>query len=390
MADLFNDMLNSLDSLTPDQVNELLSRLEVKKSGQTAVTKDAKGLLMENGQVVACPHCGSVSARKDGTRAGKQKYFCKDCHKRFTAKTGTLSYHSKLTPEQWKGLLKGVVLNLSLSKIADDIGVSIQTVWYNKNKICNALQELFPEQDKQLAGIVECDEYIVRMSFKGKRDPAFFINILDRMPKHHRTRAEKLEYLEKNGLLESLQKNPERLERLLTAKGVRTGKFDEHASVLTCKDRNSGLYIAPVCIGRIENEHVFQHLTPKINRDSIMVTDSYAPYLNFAEMNNIHIEQILSQLHARGAFNLGHINALHSRLSAYWPASVQRDPATKYLDLHLMLFWWLEKNSDKSIAEKVEILYNYMSEQYYDNLTYDSLTHRELRLDTKHLIPSNV
>ena len=40
-----------------------------------------------------------------------------------------------------------------------------------------------------------------------------------------------------------------------------------------------------------------------------MVTDTYAPYKNFAETENIQIEQILSERHAKGAFNLGSINA---------------------------------------------------------------------------------
>lgn len=53
------------------------------------------------------------------------------------------------------------------------------------------------------------------MSFKGKRDPEFFIKVLGRMPQHHRTLLEKLEYLEENGLLEELEADPERLEMIL-------------------------------------------------------------------------------------------------------------------------------------------------------------------------------
>ena len=88
----------------------------------------------------------------------------------------------------------------------------------------------------------------------------------------------------------------------------------------------------------MENEHVFKHLKGRKDHDTVIVTDTYAPYQNFAEMENIQIEQILSQRHARGAFNLGNINSLHSRLSAFWPKEAERDPATKYLALQLMLF----------------------------------------------------
>ena len=140
----------------------------------------------------------------------------------------------------------------------------------------------------------------------------------------------------------------------------------------------------------MENEHVIRHLAERIDRDTIMVTDSYAPYKHFAEMENIQIEQILSSRHARGAFNLGHINSLHSRMSAFWPKEAERDPATKYLDLQLILFWWLEKNKNISINDKVDKLYNFMSEQFYDDLTYDRLKNRPLQLDTKNLIPQRV
>lgn len=388
MADLLDDLLKSIDSLDDEQFAKLLSVMEAKKSGSET---DTSGLIRnpDTGAVLACPHCGSATIVKIGKKDGRQRYRCKDCKKTFSSTVGTLHQHSKLTKPQWKGLIKGIILNLSIRKIADDIEVNPRTVWYNKQKICNALAELFYEQDK-FNGIVECDEYIVRLSFKGKRDASFFINELRRMPKHHRSYNEKIKYLKKNGLWERLQQYPERLENLLTAKGVNPGRFNEQASILTCKDRSKNLYINPVCIGKMENEHVARHLAERIDRDTVMVTDSYAPYKHFAEMENIQIEQILSSRHARGVFNLGHINSLHSRMSAFWPKEAERDPATKYLDLQLILFWWLEKNKDISINDKVDKLYNYMSEQFYDDLTYDRLVHRSLVLDTKNMIPKYV
>ena len=389
MADLFKELLSSVDSLNEEQVNTLLSRLNEKKAGQEQETSKLVRNL-ETGKIVACPYCGSATIVKTGKKDGRQRYKCKDCKTSFGDTTGTLHQHSKLTKDQWLGLIKGILLNISLRKIADDIGASVQTVWYNKQKICNMLGELFSEQDSTFNGIVECDEYMVRMSFKGKRDAGFFINRLGRMPKHHRSYSEKLEYLEKNGLLEELQKTPERLERLLTANGANPGRIHEQASILTCKDRGQNLYIRPVCIGRMENQHVMNHLSKRIAQDAIMVTDTYAPYKNFAEAENIQIEQILSERHAKGAFNLGSINALHSRLSAFWPKSAEREPATKYLDLQLMLFWWLEKNKDLSIREQVEMIYGYLSEQYYSMFTWEKLIKRPLMLDTKNWIPQRV
>ena len=122
-----------------------------------------------------------------------------------------------------------------------------------------------------------------------------------------------------------------------------------------------------------------------------MVTDSHAAYPSFAKGENIKLEQIESGKHANGAFNLGRINALHSRLSAYYPKSAERAPATKYLDLSLMLFWWLEKNGTLTSADKVDRLYELVSDTTgVTGTDYESITNRELTLNTKGLFPKKV
>ena len=134
MADLFKELLSSVDSLNEEQVNTLLSRLNEKKAGQEQETSKLVRNL-ETGKIVACPYCGSATIVKTGKKDGRQRYKCKDCKASFGDTTGTLHQHSKLTKDQWLGLIKGILLNISLRKIADDIGASVQTVWYNK--LCN-------------------------------------------------------------------------------------------------------------------------------------------------------------------------------------------------------------------------------------------------------------
>lgn len=77
MADLFNELLSSLDSLTNDQIKQLKARLAEKGSGQEKET-DTQGLTIENEQIIACPHCGSASIKKHDKPRGKQRYRCKD------------------------------------------------------------------------------------------------------------------------------------------------------------------------------------------------------------------------------------------------------------------------------------------------------------------------
>lgn len=197
MAGLFSldDLMKYLDTLTVDEFQQVMSMMEVKKLGLEKA-KD-NNLIVVNDKVLACPHCGSVAVKKHGTSEGKQRYRCKDCGKTFQATTETVFQHSKLNTQQWKELLRGMVNNLSLQKIADNIDVTAATVWYNRLKVLDAIAERFIQQDN-FVDIAECDEFAVHLSFKGKRDAYFFVYILGRLPRHHRNREEKLEYLREN------------------------------------------------------------------------------------------------------------------------------------------------------------------------------------------------
>ena len=50
-------------------------------------------------------------------------------------------------------------------------------------------------------------------------------------------------------------------------------------------------------------------------------------------------------MHVNESFSLSRVNALHSSVDRFF-VSREYQPATKYLDLYLMMFWWLEKNKD--------------------------------------------
>lgn len=385
MSDLFSELMKSVDTLTDEQVNELLSKLEVKRSGSQKAQEQSK----DEEVPLACPHCGSIDLKKHGTKNNRQRYRCKDCGKTFTESTGTMQYHSRLNPAQWRGLLLGMVQNLSA--IADIIDTSVTTVWHNRQKVCMALQEIYGDQDSFI-DIAECDEYYTAVSFKGKRDPAFFIYTLGRMPRHHRTYEEKVYYLKKHGFWDELQKDPVRLEMLLSSSNTyKRGISNDQTCILTCKDRSGNLYVNPVCVGRLETTDINKSLEGRFASDAILVTDSHAAYPGFATKEQIQLEQIEADKHAKGAYNLGRINALHSKISAYYPKSAERAPATKYLDLSLMLFWWLEKNGQLSAADKADKLYDLVSDKIgITGADYESVTNRELTLNTKGLFPKKV
>ena len=76
--------------------------------------------------------------------------------------------------------------------------------------------QMYGYSDK-FSGVAQVDEYYCHESFKGKRDAEFFIYTLGRMPRHHRNRQERIEWLQKNGLYDRLlSEEPEHLEELLS------------------------------------------------------------------------------------------------------------------------------------------------------------------------------
>ncbi len=387
MADL-SVFTKHLGSLTDDELNELLSRLEIEKSRRDQ-PEDTKGLTVKDGNIVACSHCGSVEFKKHGKKDGHQRYRCKDCGKTFMETSNTMLYRSKLSAEQWKKLIKGIVQHLTLSQIAEEVGISTSGVWYNRQKILDCMKSMFPKQDS-FADIAEFDEYEVHMSFRGKRDPAFFVNTLGRLPRHHRSTSEKIEYLQKAGLWIDLQQDPERLEQLLYGDSYIKGTKKDSVCILTGKDRSGNLLLEPTCLGSIESRHVEQSLSDKVSSDIIMVTDGSNAYKWFAELRNIQHEQIPSLQHSRGPFSLAHVNAIHSKLAAYWPDNGQRLPATKYLDLNLLLFWWIEKNGHLTAPQKTEELFSCIESNLLCTESYKNLQRRALPLDTKGLIPQYV
>ena len=376
-----------IKDLTAEQIIELDYLINIEQSklhmGANSNTEEARNLI--------CVHCGSSHTKKHGKVNGKQRYICKDCRKTFNRLTGTILNHSRLTNAQWKELLFGITENFTYSKIAKNVEISKSAAWINKQKICHAISKLYGEQDK-FTGIAECDEYYVPVSFKGKRDPKFFLNTLGRMPRHHYTREQKIEWLKKAGVYDELKKNPQKLREVLYSGETKLrGISRDQTCILTCQDRSGNLYINPVCVGRLETDDVKKGLEGHFEGDAILVTDSHNAYPPFAKTERIQLEQIEADRHAKGPFNLGRINALHADIARYWPKHQERVPSIKYIDLSLMAFQWLRKNNDMQTNEKVGKLYDIIQDRSLCAVTsYSKLKNRKLALNTKLYFPNKV
>ena len=326
---IFNNMLFYLRTLTAEQKQQLHTFISELIDGTKPVCSQASKM------TPTCPKCTSSAIKRNGHRAGRQRYKCKTCGKTFGDSYGTPLYRSRLPLFVVEHLVELTLLNRSIAQTAVDAGVNVKTVWLFRQKLMAAIKKRNGNQDFFTSGsIVEADEYFMPLSFKGKRDLGFFLNVLRRMPRHHYSRSDKVAYLKRKGF------NPRDYIDILGTTRMRKAGHNQ-VSILTAVDRTGKTFIEPLCLGSPDGYHVKNKLQGKHAPDIVLVSDGNSVYKNYGSRCNVHLEQVRSKEHARGAFHLAHVNSYHSRLNNFLPP--QGRCAAKYLDLYTALFRYSDK-----------------------------------------------
>jgi len=409
---LSNEELQDIISrLSPEDRQNLLSQLgrQVKvdnitnPTGATGEkTKPPVQPKSADSKVYCCPICGSASYKKKGfTSQGMQRYLCKDCGKSFSENYGDSLRYSHLTKEQWLQLFRGIVNNHSLTVIANDANMSVSTAWACRTKINQAIATMYGYTDL-FQGKAEADEFYCRAAFKGKRDGEFFIYTLERMPRHHYTYQEKIDWLESRGLYEYVRQqypDDDSFNDFLNPK-MKRGISNDQICILTLVDDNNRLYLEPVSVGRLEKAMAKEKLKPRFTPDksNVLVTDDHNAYNRALYGTHARHEVVTADKHVKGKYSLAKVNSVHSALSRFMNPKVGKVYTTKYLDLNLMLFWWLFKYRDFNTEEKAQALYSIMNDQIPDidlrekvnQVTVNELRNREITLDTKGVFPKKL
>lgn len=402
MALTDTELNDILSALTPEEQKQLFDRLGQTFSNPTPTEnpiQDTQPKITNTGKVYCCPLCGSASYKKHGfTYNNMQRYICKDCGRTFSENYGDSLRYSHLSEETWREMLRGFIEELSLTKIAKNVGCSTKTAWLAKVKVNQAIMTMYGYTDL-FRGQTQADEYYTRAAFKGKRDPEFFIYTLRRMPRHHRNYAEKVEWLENAGLYEKLQREePEFLEELLSDPVMKRGISNEQVCILTLVDQTGKLYLEPVSVGRLEKAMAKVKLKPRFTPDksNVFVTDEHNAYNRVLYGTGARHEVVNSKQHKRGKYTLATVNSVHSALDSYMDSHRGKVFNTKYLDLTLMLFWWLQRYKSYTTSQKVDMLYAIMTDdiseielrEKVNQVPQEEIMHREITLDTKGCFPT--
>ena len=106
-----------------------------------------------------CPKCGSI--KTSPTKSGKpMPYWCKDCRKYFSVRTGTVMARSHISLQNWAFAIYLAVTNLkgvSSMKLHRDLGISQKAAWFMLHRIREALAS----NGRPFSGPVEVDETYV-------------------------------------------------------------------------------------------------------------------------------------------------------------------------------------------------------------------------------------
>ena len=107
-----------------------------------------------------CPRCGGCDRIKPIESRKPMPYWCGDCKKRFSVRTGTLMERSKIPLHKWAIAIYMVTTNLksvSSMKLHRDLGITQKSAWFMLHRIRQAYEQAAPLLD----GPVEIDETYV-------------------------------------------------------------------------------------------------------------------------------------------------------------------------------------------------------------------------------------
>jgi transposase-like protein len=292
--------------LSEEDKQAFLAEIAAQCTGQAEISE----LKAEISQVQKrhCPHCQSHSVLANGKNKGVQRFRCKGCGKNFSENTGTSIAHLKKA-HLWNTYIKYMFEGNSIAKCAKLTGISIQTSFDWRHKVLSSLQSLSPEK---FEGISESDDIFFNYSEKGSR---------------------------------SLSRKP----RKRGNHGIKQGISDDKVAVILTCDRKSHKDFKVAKRGRIRKQDIEKVLSGKLDKESVLCTDSHRSYTAFAKAQGIEHQKIHARKKQYVKDKIYHVQNANQSARALkdWMAGFN-GVATKYLQNYLGWFMVLEQIKGKT------------------------------------------
>jgi transposase-like protein len=261
----YKQLVARLEGLTDEQFESLLEMLRQRK--------DADGVqrlvMARMAERKCCPHCENTKVNKHGREFGSQRFRCKGCGKTLTALTGT-PFHRLRGKEQLLENAACMADGLSIRKTAARLEMSVDKAFRWRHKF---LQFLSAQKPEALTGIVEADETLFPVSYKGQRKG---------IPRASKKRSGKT-------------KDGEGGEKTTVVVAVQRGTQIEFDQVLP-----AGTAVA-----------LTDALRPVLGTGAVLSTDGNASYCTVAKELKVASGSFVSSFHGKGGDGVWHVQSIN-------------------------------------------------------------------------------
>lgn len=316
--------------LTGEQQSFVLEELLQEHELQGSLIASAVEEVVKDRGRKPCPDCGSAKVHKRGKQKGVQMYQCKaeNCKKWYSETTGTPLWDIKLK-SKWQSYLRCMEQGMSLKKIADELGICIQTSFDWRHKILSSLNQFVPDT---LSGVVESDELELALSQKGKRN-------LERNPRKRGT--------------DFKRNNQEEITVV---------------QVVTAVERGGETYLKAVESKRLDKEEIKLAFENKLAEGTLLITDSHSSYKAFAkDIPKIKHKTFIAKEHANKDdknIHVQSVNNKHKQLRQF--LAPFNGVSSKYLQNYLNWFAYADKLRQTKQTIKQWIIGGLITNEAYD------------------------
>lgn len=168
-----NDLQTFVNNLCADDLSKLFQIIDTNKDAILSSKISNHQIIQRErskNNKQSCPLCGSVSIVKNGhTKANRQKYYCKDCHKSFSDTTNTIAYRSKKPYKVWNQAISDTLECKPLRQTAQMIGISTTTAFAWRHKILATLSTYKKDESNNLSSVIEADSFYFPINLKGTK-----------------------------------------------------------------------------------------------------------------------------------------------------------------------------------------------------------------------------
>ena len=128
------------------------------------------------------------------------------------------------------------------------------------------------------------------------------------------------------------------------------GISHQQVGIMVAIDGNKNIIADIYGKGRLKTNQIENVLGNKIEKDSILVTDSHKSYIGFAKNHNLQHKRIARGKYKNGIYHINNVNNYHKGLKDF--IRPFNGISTRYLTNYLNWFSWIKSGADNNLLIK--------------------------------------